>query len=113
MRRIPRLLLERLHDHPLQILIADRARLSRPRLVIPPVKAAAGAPATPLANRVVVTAQLDRDLLARPSLRSRQHDRQRNANACELVGRPAHRPTTSRPPSESTTSAPTAITAPK
>ena len=29
-RRVRRLLLERLHDHPLDVLVADRARLARP-----------------------------------------------------------------------------------
>ena len=41
MRRVRRLLLERLHDHPLDVLVADRARLPRPRLVMQPIEAAA------------------------------------------------------------------------
>jgi hypothetical protein len=37
-RRSRRLLLERLHDHPLDVLVADRARLARPRLVVQPIE---------------------------------------------------------------------------
>ena len=73
-RRVRRLLLERLHDHPLDVLVADRARLARPRLVMQPIEAAPREPAPPLADRRGVTAQLGRDLRARPPLRRRQHD---------------------------------------
>ena len=51
MRRVARLLLQRLHDHPLDVLVADRARLARPRLVMQPVEAAPREPAPPLADR--------------------------------------------------------------
>ena len=51
MRRVRRLLLERLHDHPLDVLVADRARLARPRLVMQPVETAPREPAPPLADR--------------------------------------------------------------
>src|SRR5207247_8651118 len=70
-RRTGRLLLERLHDHPLNLLVADRARLPRPRLVMQPVEATPREPAPPLPDRVVVTAKLGRDLLARPTFRRR------------------------------------------
>ena len=50
-RRVRRLLLERLHDHPLDVLVADRARLARPRLVMQPIEAAPREPAAPLADR--------------------------------------------------------------
>src|SRR6266545_5649293 len=73
-RRACGLLLECLHDHPLDVLVADRARLPRPRLIVQPVDPAAREPAPPLADRVGVTAQLGRDLRARPTLRRRQHD---------------------------------------
>src|SRR5437870_919693 len=72
MRRVCRLLLERLHDHPLHVGVADRAWLPRPRLVMQTVEAAPREPTPPLADRVVVTAKLGRDLLARPALRRRQ-----------------------------------------
>ena len=49
-RRVRRLLLERLHDHPLDVLVADRARLARPRLVMQPIEAAPREPAPPLAR---------------------------------------------------------------
>src|SRR6478752_3982215 len=74
MRRVGRLLFERLHDHPLDGLITNQTRLPRPRLVMQPVETAAGKPAPPLADRVVITTKLGRDLLARPALRGRQHD---------------------------------------
>ena len=44
MRGIRRLLLKRLHDHPLDSPVADRARLPRPRLVMQPVDATLGEP---------------------------------------------------------------------
>ena len=50
-RRVRRLLLERLHDHPLDVLVADRARLARPRLVVQPIEAAPREPAPPPADR--------------------------------------------------------------
>jgi hypothetical protein len=40
MRRILGLLLERLDDHPLNILVADRARLTGPRLVMQAIQPA-------------------------------------------------------------------------
>ena len=73
-RRIGRQLLERLDDHPLDVVVADRARLSRPRLVMQAVEAAPREPAPPLANRRTRTAQLGPDLRARAPLRRRQHD---------------------------------------
>ena len=73
-RRVRRLLLERLHDHPLDVVVADRARLARPRLVMQPVEAPPRKPAPPPADRRAGTAQLGCDLPARPPLRRRQHD---------------------------------------
>src|SRR5215211_9501493 len=55
-------LLERLHDHPLHLLVRDRARLARPRLVMQPVNPAPREPSPPPADRVGITAQLGRDL---------------------------------------------------
>ncbi len=72
--RAGRLLLERLHDHPPHVLVCDRARLARTRLVMQTTKAASGKPPPPFTDRVVVAAQLDGDLFARATLRSRQHD---------------------------------------
>src|SRR5438034_8725654 len=73
-RRIRRLLLERLHDHPLHVLVADRAWLSRPRLVVKTVETARGEPAPPAADRRGITPQLRRDLCARAALRGREND---------------------------------------
>src|SRR5207248_3819496 len=73
-RRVRRLLLERLHDHPLDVLVADRARLARPRLIVQPVKTTPGEPAPPFPDSRARTAQLGRDLRARAPLRRRQHD---------------------------------------
>src|SRR5260221_14008827 len=64
-RRVLRLLLECLHDHPLDVLVADRARLARTRLVMKPVKSVARKPATPPPERRASTPQLGRDLRAR------------------------------------------------
>src|SRR4051794_15437182 len=98
MRRVRRLLLERLHDHPLNILISDRARLPWPRLVVEPIHPAptsltrAGArlpcpgprgdppapprrtPHPPLPHRRGVTAQRLRYLNARAALGSGEND---------------------------------------
>src|SRR5438034_6104624 len=73
-RRVRRLLLERLDDHALNVDVADRAGLPRPRLVVQPVEAAAREPAPPPADRRAGTAQLGCDLRARPPLRRRPHD---------------------------------------
>src|SRR5215207_9907700 len=43
-------------------------------LIVQTVDPAPSKPAPPLTHRVVVTAQIGRDLAARPSLRGRQHD---------------------------------------
>jgi len=51
MRGIRRLLLERLHDHPLHVGVADQTRLTRPWLVMQPIQAAPRKPAPPLADR--------------------------------------------------------------
>jgi hypothetical protein len=74
MRRVRRLLLERLHEYPLDVGVRDRARLARPRLVMEPVKTPLREPAPPLAHGRAVAAQLGSDLRARPSLSRRQHD---------------------------------------
>ena len=50
-RRRPRLLLQRLYDHPLDVLVTDRARLARPRLVMKPIQPLPRKPATPLPDR--------------------------------------------------------------
>src|SRR5438477_356805 len=73
-RRVRRLLLERLHDHPLDVLVADRARLARPRLIVQPVEATPREPSPPLADRRTGSAQLGRDLRARPTVSRRQHN---------------------------------------
>src|SRR5438093_3558736 len=73
-RRVRRLLLERLHDHPLDVLVADRARLARPRLIVQPVEATPREPSAPLPDRRRVAAQLGRDLAARLTLGRSQHD---------------------------------------
>src|SRR5207245_2378215 len=56
------------------VLVADRARLARPRLVVQTIKAAAREPAPPPPDRRPSAAELRRDLPARPPLRGRQHD---------------------------------------
>src|SRR5262249_29901025 len=72
-RRIRRLLLESLHDHPLDVLVANQARLARPRLVVQTVQPSLGETDTPLAHRVGVATALRRDLLARATVGSRKH----------------------------------------
>jgi hypothetical protein len=68
------LLLERLHDDALDVCVRDRARLSRPRLVVQAVEAALGEAASPPPHRGRVAAQLQGDLLARRRFGCRQHD---------------------------------------
>jgi hypothetical protein len=92
MRRIPGLLLERLDDHPLDIVVADRTRLTRTRLVMQTIKTPLRESASPLTNRRRITAQPGRD----PPSAAANTTRQRNANACELFGRRAHRSSTSK-----------------
>ena len=70
MRRIPRLLLKRLHDHPLHVLVADHPRLPRPRLVVQPVQPTLREPHPPLAHSRGIAAQLLRDLDTRAALAS-------------------------------------------
>src|SRR4051794_25511738 len=74
MRRVRRLLLERLHDHPLNILICDRARLPWPRLVVEPIDPALREPHPPLPHRRGVTAERLRYLNARAALGSGEND---------------------------------------
>src|SRR4051812_50047843 len=57
MRRVRRLLLERLHHHPLNVLIPDRARLTRPRPAMQPVQPPPPQPAPPLTPRPALPAQ--------------------------------------------------------
>jgi len=111
-RRVRGLLLERLHDHPLDLGIGDRARLAGPRLIVQTVEPAPGEAATPLPNGRRIAAQLGRDLRAREPVAAASTIRQRNASACELFGRRAHRSSTSRSSPLTTTSARAAITAP-
>jgi hypothetical protein len=73
-RRVRRLLLERLDDHPLDITVADRTRLTRTRLIMQPIKTTPREPATPLADRRGRAPQSRSDLLAGLPLGSGQHD---------------------------------------
>src|SRR5262245_18684034 len=57
-----------------RLLVADRARFARPRLIMQPVEAAPGEAAPPLTDRVVVTAQLRGNLLTRKAIRSCKND---------------------------------------
>jgi hypothetical protein len=65
MRRVRRLLFERLDDHPLDGLVADRARLARARLVVQPVEATLGEAAPPAPHGRAVAAEPRRDLCGR------------------------------------------------
>ena len=112
-RRVRRLLLERLHDHPLDVLVADRARLARPRLVMQPIEAAPREPAPPPADRRAgYSPTRPRSPCSTCPSAAANTIRQRNASACELFGRRAHRSSVSRSSSLSTTSARCAMTAP-
>ena len=51
MRGARGLLLERLDDHPLDVLVSDRARLARARLVMQPIQASLREPPAPLPDR--------------------------------------------------------------
>src|SRR5262249_53009579 len=70
----PRLLLERLHDHPLDVRVRERPRLARPRLVVQTITPAPSEAHTPLAHRAGVTAKRGGDLIARSPLSGREHD---------------------------------------
>src|SRR5579859_115589 len=74
MRRVARLLLERLDDHPLDVIIADGTRLSRSRLVMQSIKPPPGEATPPLAHSRGIAAQPLGDLLTGLSIRRRQHD---------------------------------------
>src|SRR5215813_4658460 len=67
-------LLERPHDHSLDVLIADLPRRPGPRLVVQPVDALAHEPSAPLADRGLRHAQSLRHRLVILALRARQHD---------------------------------------
>src|SRR5215211_1825105 len=73
-RRVAWGLLERLDDHPLDIVIADRARLARAGLIVQAIDAPLSEPCPPLADRRRMTPQLGPDLLVRRALGSGQHD---------------------------------------
>ena len=112
-RGVRRLLLQRLDDHPLDVLVADRARLARARLVMQPIKATLGEAPPPAPDGRRRAPQPRRDLLAGLPVRRRQHDPERNASRLRaLLGRRAQRCSTSRSSSLSTTSTRRAMTAP-
>src|SRR5947209_7579151 len=92
MRRVGRLPLERLDDHPLDVVVADRARLARPRLVVKTVKTAASETTAPLTDRVGAATEASRDLLARRTIGGSQHDpaAQRQRLRARRTARPAH-----------------------
>jgi hypothetical protein len=56
------------------MLVADRARLTRTRLVMKPIKPTPSEPATPPRDRLTSASQLIRDLDARFPVRRSQHD---------------------------------------
>jgi len=111
-RRVRRLLFERFDDHPLDLVIADRARPARTRLVVQPVEAALGEAAAPTAHGRAVAPKPGRDLLARLPVRSRQHNPAAQRQRLRaFFGRRAQRSSTSRSSSLSTTSARCGMTA--
>src|SRR5437879_6592640 len=73
-RGVWRGLLERLDDHPLDILIVDRARLARTRLVVQPIKATPREATPPTAHRRGCATQPRSDLLAGLTVGRREHD---------------------------------------
>jgi hypothetical protein len=82
-RRVPRLLLKRFHDHALDILITDRARLARTRLVMQTIKTTPGEPARHLLT--VWRAQPSRAAISTVGSPSAAANtiRQRSASACD------------------------------
>jgi hypothetical protein len=80
--RVGRLLLERLDDHPLDVLIADRAGFPGTRLIMQPIDATPSEPAAPAPDRLG-GAQPNRtaiSLLGKPSAAA-STIRQRKASA--------------------------------
>src|SRR5437763_3042478 len=69
MRRVGRLLLECLDDHPLHVVVADRARLARPRLVMQAGKAAAPLPPPPLSPPPALASEKKRASTPRSAVR--------------------------------------------
>lgn len=68
------LVLERLHDDPLDVVIADGARSTGARLVDQPIEAALQETLAPLAHRCLVHAQAPGHLDAVEPVRACQHD---------------------------------------
>jgi hypothetical protein len=73
-RGVRRRLLQRLDDHSLVVVVTDRARLARPRLVVQPVETPLDEPVPPLANGLPVQPQTRRDLGVVAALCAGQHD---------------------------------------
>ena len=73
-RRVWRALLKRLDDHTLDVIIADRPRLARTRLVVQPVQTAPREPPAPAPDSLRAAAQPRRDVLAGLAVTRRQHD---------------------------------------
>src|ERR1700727_1483823 len=74
MRRVRRLLLQGLHDHPLDLLIADLPRLTRTWLVMQTIDASLGEAPPPATNSLGAAAQASRDVLALLSISRCQHN---------------------------------------
>src|SRR5215204_1585014 len=74
MRRVAWGLLQGLDDHSLDVVVADRARGTRTRVVMEPVEAAFDEPSTPLADRRPMHTETRRDLDIAAALRAGQHD---------------------------------------
>jgi hypothetical protein len=93
---VGRLLFERFDDHPLHVLVADLAGLTRPRLIVQAVQPVHNEPGTLLANRGHTQAQPARHgHVGRPSAQA-STTRQRNASAWALLGRRAQRSSVAR-----------------
>jgi hypothetical protein len=105
MRRVARRFFQRRHDHPLDIRIGDGAGRSWTWFVMKAVQALREEPSTPLPDRVPMNIQSARDLDVVPPCAHANTIRHRNANACALFGRRAHRSSVSRSSSVNVTAA--------
>ena len=71
---VGRRLLQRLHDHSLDLPIADRPRLTRPRLIVQAVQPPLGETGPPFTHRCGATAQPAGDRRIRLALGAAEHD---------------------------------------
>ena len=105
MRRVGRLVLQRAHDHRFDIIIGDRARRPRPRIIRQPVETTFDEPPAPLDHRGLITPTLSAtSLFDNPSAASNTI-RARWAIECGAVGRFDQRTSTSRSSSDTVNNA--------